>query len=556
MALHLRLTSSLEKMFHQKTITEVKQLTTASMLTNETFSFQAQYFLPSQERKTRRTLQWSVEGELLPWLQVYQVTSVPGHLPCYNTVDDHYLTTEPGLFPDLLMPLTAPTVQVTCNYQGALWLCLTPPAEGLPPGEYPLTLRLHDEAESSVMSEATLVVTVLPASLPVQQLYHTEWIHTDCLANYYQLTVFSEEYWQAVRQFVQSAVAHGVNMMLTPLFTPPLDTAPGTVRTEVQLIDVFDDGQGGYRFGFERLARWVDLCRHEGIRDFEIAHFFTQWGAAHAPHIAVQLPDGRREARFGWHTDAFGPQWRHFLSTFLPQLTAWFDQQGLRDRVWFHISDEPNEQHLENYRKASDLLRPLISGYRTLDALSDYDFYRLGLVEKPVTASDHLEPFLENQVPGQWTYYCCAQYLDVANRFMAQPSVRNRILGVQLWLYRIEGFLHWGFNFYNSELSREAIDPFAVTDGLQAFPAGDPFLVYPGKDFTPLPSIRLKVLLEAMQDLRALQCLESLQGRAAVEALVDDVMGMRITFKAWPADAEKLLQLRAEVNRRIGRAQA
>jgi len=223
----------------------------------------------------------------------------------------------------------------------------------------------------------------------------------------------------------------------------------------------------------------------------------------------------------------------------------------LQDRVWFHISDEPTDQHLENYRKASDLLRPLIDGYRTLDALSDYDFYRLGLVEKPVTASDHLEPFLENQVPGQWTYYCCAQYLDVANRFMAQPSVRNRILGVQLWLYRIEGFLHWGFNFYNSELSREAIDPFAVTDGLQAFPAGDPFLVYPGKDLTPLPSIRLKVLLEALQDLRALQLLERLQGRAAVEALVDEVMGVRITFKVWPADAEKLLHLRHEVNRRI-----
>ncbi len=31
-----------------------------------------------------------------------------------------------------------------------------------------------------------------------------------------------------------------------------------------------------------------------------------------------------------------------------------------------------------------------------------------------------------------WVYYCSGEYLEVSNRFFAQPSYRNRILGVQM----------------------------------------------------------------------------------------------------------------------------
>lgn len=51
---------------------------------------------------------------------------------------------------------------------------------------------------------------------------HTEWFHSDCLANYYGEEVFSEEYWRIVENFVKTAVKHRYNMLLTPIFTPPL----------------------------------------------------------------------------------------------------------------------------------------------------------------------------------------------------------------------------------------------------------------------------------------------------------------------------------------------
>ena len=140
-------------------------------------------------------------------------------------------------------------------------------------------------------------------------------------------------------------------------------------------------------------------------------------------------------------------------------------------------------------------------------------------------------------MPGLWAYYCCVQKTEVANRFFAQPSARNRILGVQLYLYRIAGFLHWGFNFYNSAHSRERINPYAVTDSGHAFPSGDPFVVYPGEDLQPVESLRLRVLHQGLQDMRALQLLESLTDRATVEALIERELGMRITFKRYPHQA-------------------
>ena len=147
-----------------------------------------------------------------------------------------------------------------------------------------------------------------------------------------------------------------------------------------------------------------------------------------------------------------------------------------------------------------------------------------------------------------WTYYCCVQGHEVSNQFMAMPSARNRILGVQLYLYRMKGFLHWGYNFYNSQHSVSAVNPYLVTDAGGGFPSGDPFVVYPAKDGTPYESLRFMVFTEAMYDLRAFERLEELAGREYVERLIHEGLEYRITFKKYPKDAEYLLRLREKVN--------
>jgi hypothetical protein len=139
----------------------------------------------------------------------------------------------------------------------------------------------------------------------------------------------------------------------------------------------------------------------------------------------------------------------------------------------------------------------------------------------------------------------------VSNRFFAMPSARNRIIGVQLYKFNIEGFLHWGYNFYSTMHSKRHINPFAVTDCGGAFPSGDPFMVYPNEDGSAGESIRIMVFHEALQDLRALELLESLAGREFTLGLVEEGADGPIAFDAYPKSDEYILELREKVNREI-----
>jgi hypothetical protein len=69
-------------------------------------------------------------------------------------------------------------------------------------------------------------------------LKYTCWFHGDCLANYYHDEVFSEEHWTAMENLIRMAADYGQTMILTPMFTPPLDTAIHYERPTVQLVDV------------------------------------------------------------------------------------------------------------------------------------------------------------------------------------------------------------------------------------------------------------------------------------------------------------------------------
>ena len=203
-------------------------------------------------------------------------------------------------------------------------------------------------------------------------------------------------------------------------------------------------------------------------------------------------------------------------------------------QVLYHISDEPNDRQEESYRRARDVVLDLLDGCVVIDALSDYSFYQKGLVEHPVPSNNHIQDFLDHSVPDLWVYYCCAQYKDVPNRFFAMPSARNRIMGLLCYLHGIKGFMHWGYNFYNSALSVEHIDPYFCTHGGCAFPSGDPFLVYPGPDGRPYSSIRAEVQRLGLDDMRALQLLEQLTSREHVLSLIYEGQDAPFTFEHYP----------------------
>lgn len=533
--------SSLEKVFADEPL-KAAEINKLSVFLNEVGSFQVVYYL--DEPRSRQDVRVEVQSALSEYITVRQVGLVPSDLPCFGDHDENVLRDIPGLYPDPLIPISG-TITLYPHQWRSLWFTLKPNNQ-VESGEYPITVLLRAD-DGAILAQSDMTISILPCELPEQELLHTEWFHTDCLCNYYGFEAFSEEYWTCVENYIKAAVSHGINMILTPLFTPPLDTEVGGERLTVQLIDV-EIREDGYHFAFDRLKRWIELCNRCGVKYFEFSHLFTQWGAEHAPKI-IGIRNGKAERIFGWDTDAVGVEYVNFLNSFLPALKDFIEAEGIQERVYFHVSDEPNEEFEESYSKAASVLQKHLADYPVIDALSAFSFYQKGLVRKPIPSSNHIQPFLDAGVENLWTYYCVSQYKDVSNRFFCMPSARTRILGMQLYKYNIEGFLQWGFNFWNTQFSKKAIDPYRVTDAGGAFPSGDPFVVYPGDDYQPVASLRFEIMREVMQDIRALRLLESKIGREQTLSLLEDAG--EITFNTYPTSAKWLLDKREQINQLI-----
>lgn len=539
----IKLLSSLAKVFPDEAPVYRPECLPLSSLKGETVSFQAACTVSNTFFKTEAKV--AIQSPLKDLIRVRNVQNVPVGRACNPETDDNYLRTTSGMYPDLLRDLTDDTTYIYPGMWRSLWIDIRVP-EDMVPGVYPIEISLVDEGRTLCSAESS--VTIYDAVLPKQEIMHTEWMHADCLADYYHVPVFSEEHWAILKNFFLEYTDRGCNMMLTPLFTPALDTAFGGDRTTVQLIDVTVEG-GTYTFGFSRLKRWVDLCRACGIEYFEMSHLFSQWGAKYPPKIMADV-EGRQEKIFGWHTPAVG-EYTRFLHAFLPELTGKLKEWGIDKVTYFHLSDEPRPDDLDTYRQAKESVAGLLEGFHTFDALSSYEFYRHGLVDKPIPGNNEIDEFLGHGLTDMWTYYCVGQYLEVSNRFMSMPSLRNRIYGIQLYKYDIIGILHWGYNFYNSQFSLEHINPYEVTDAGGGFPAGDAFLVYPGAGGQPEESLRMMVHYEALCDLRACRLLESLTSREYVMELIEENLAEPLTFKRFPKSDMYMICLRNRINKEI-----
>lgn len=549
----VKIVSSLEKAFLDSDIRTFEPLTSIRMMKNQRLSFQLFFTLDAKDDPYRTMPALTVEGAFSACTTVRTVELEPVVYPApaeVLAVDANYLRGEPGLYPDWLRPMHyGGAVSVLRGQLHAVWICLDP-RDTVAAGVYPVTVSLKGGDE--VLASATLTVEVLDADLPEQTMKVTQWFHCDCLANYYDCEPWSERHWRIVENFARTAVENGINLLLTPLFTPPLDTAVGGERTTVQLLDVTVTN-GAYSFCFDKLDRWIDMCDRVGVRFFEISHLFTQWGAGHAPKVMATV-DGEYRRIFGWETDATGEEYTRFLRAMLPAFLAHMKARGDDTRCLFHISDEPSGEQLEQYSRSKAVVADLLEGYTIMDALSNYDFYERGVVTTPIPSNDHIEPFIRGGVPGLWTYYCCGQCVDVSNRLLAMPSWRNRSIGMQFYKYDIAGFLQWGYNFYNNMQSVNTVDPYSDASGEYWVPAGDTFSVYPAQDGTAYESLRLVVFHEALEDVRAMKLCESFYGKERVVSEMEQVFGRPITFSTCAASAAELLAVRARVDELIAEA--
>ena len=556
----LKVVSSLEKPFHDMHVEQFPALERISLLKGERISFQIFFdnVCSSENPWPFRTLlKPTVTGDAAKYVTLREVGNVPVEMPINPAnYDDQYLRTTPGLYPDALNPLSYGGCVITKrNFLTALWVDVTLPADTELVGESKLCFDFTPEYKYDFAPgncdplHAEITLDVINAVLPEQTLILTQWFHTDCLANHYSVPVWSERHWEIVENFARVAVKNGINLLLTPTFTPALDTAIGGERLTTQLVGVSVDG-GKYSFDFSLVDRWVEMCDRVGVKYFEIAHLFTQWGAKCAPKVMATV-DGEYKRIFGWDTPAVGGEYTVFIRQFLTEFIEHMKKNGNDKRCFYHISDEPQLEHLDNYKAARNSVADLLEGYTIMDALSNFDFYEQGLVDTPVPCNNHITPFIEHGVPNLWTYYCCGQCVKVSNRLIAMPAWRNRSIGMQMFKYDIVGFLQWGYNFYSNCHSVNQIIPHWDTSGAFWVPAGDTYSVYPGMNGEALESTRIVVFHDALEDISAMRLCAELYSKDEVIKVCEDILGEELTFDRCAYTAHEMLTIREKINMMI-----
>ena len=273
------------------------------MLKNEKYSFQI-----AVECENDFIGEFNFNTQLINNISLFSVEHIKSDFPMSKNADDYYRFSKDGFYPDLLVPISS-NIEFKKGIN-VFWTEIV--GDGSIIGEHCIDIQIRSDNET--LCETSLKCEIINANLDFNDFIYTNWFHTDCLMSYYNVDVFGDDYWRITENFLKTACDYGMNCVLTPIFTPPLDTEIGKERPTVQLVDV-NITNGKYTFSFDKLSQWIEMAKKCGIQYFEISHFFTQWGARHAPKIMATV-DGEYKKIFDWETKASSKEYTNFLKIF------------------------------------------------------------------------------------------------------------------------------------------------------------------------------------------------------------------------------------------------
>ena len=224
----MKVLSSLVKVFPDEEPVYRPECVKLSGLWDETVSYQVAY---TGNHFLRERVDVKVVSPIAEYVRVRTVEQVPVGRATNGIVDDNYLKTTSGLYPDLLKDIKDGKVIIRSHQWSSLWIDVKLTDE-IPAGDYEIEIQLVKD--DAVICSAKRKITVIGVHLPKQKIMHTEWFHADCLADYYHVDVFSEKHWEILENYFHEYVDRGCNMMMVPLFTYPLDMEVGNDRTTTQ----------------------------------------------------------------------------------------------------------------------------------------------------------------------------------------------------------------------------------------------------------------------------------------------------------------------------------
>jgi len=158
------------------------------------------------------------------------------------------------------------------------------------------------------------------------------WWRGECLWDYYKTGTFEDDkLWAIMRNYLEDMINHGTNSVYVPIFHFRRET----FQRPCQLLKVEEPEPGKYTFDWTDVHRFIKLGKELGFEHYEFS------------------PD----------SDGHGPEFHNFLKQFLPEFHKFLISEGILEKSFFHISDEPGEG--ESLDASRTTRRPGSSSTRT-----------------------------------------------------------------------------------------------------------------------------------------------------------------------------------------------
>jgi hypothetical protein len=235
---------------------------------------------------------------------------------------------------------------------------------------------------------------------------------------------------------------------------------------------------------------------------------------------------------------------------YLRDLAAYLRSKGWLDLAYIYMEDAPNDaEQYETVRKQGELIRE--SGIKRLcteqTVTSNPAWGTLyGAVDIwcPLWCLYDEQTARQRQALGEeiWTYTALCQGKGTAPFWQIDfAPVQFRAPFWASWHYGVKGFLYWSSIYWG-----RGQDPWTTPHFRDQY-WGEGMLLYPGKDAGlrgPVPSIRLKLIREGLEDFEYM----TLAGKQGHKAQVDEIIdSLARSFDDWSQSPEAYLAARVKL---------
>ena len=435
----------------------------------------------------------------------------------------------PADYPDPLLEDKA--IDVKAGQAQPVWITIPIPSDATP-GLYRGVLKLAAKiGGKSATAERPIAVRAYTAIVKRPRLWVTNWFAMHSRHMAISPKAESKAYYELLRRYARNMADHHQNVALIS----PINLA------------TFKPGKDGrLDIDFARFDRWVTIFKEEGVIGMiEGGHIGGRKKGWESQFVVQtrQIKDGKVHSI---SVDPSAPEADAFYAQFFPALVKHLRAKGWLKCYAQHLADEPIAVNIKTYRAMADLARKYAPELRIVEACHTKDL--TGAMDVWVPQLNYLHQDIKHYQARQragdevWFYTCVFPQGEYANRFIEQPLIKTRLLHWINYRYGITGYLHWGYNHWTAD------SPFTHTTrphgGPPYLPAGDAWIVYPGKD-GPLDSIRHEAMRDGITDHELLSTLAERDPAAAKRLATKHILAFdkyNTSVEAFRATRRKLLE--------------